>query len=275
MPEGPEIKLAADKIAKDIVEKPLVEVFFAFEQLKSFESTLTEAQIVSVNPKGKALLTRFSNHLSIYSHNQLYGVWHSRKAYDYPSTNRQLRLAIHTEKRSALLYSASDIAVLDDDQIAAHPFLRKLGPDVLEETTTVEMVLERLQSKTFKSKGFPNLLLNQHFLGGLGNYLRSEILFVAGIHPALRPVDCSIEQLQKLAIALLEIPRQSYATKGITNSLQIVERLKKLGQTRRQYRHWVFGRQDCLCHLCSSEILKDTMGGRRVYFCPSCQANHH
>jgi formamidopyrimidine-DNA glycosylase len=137
------------------------------------------------------------------------------------------------------------------------------------------MVLERLQSKTFKSKGFPNLLLNQHFLGGLGNYLRSEILFVAGIHPSLRPVDCSIEQLQKLAVALLEIPRQSYATKGITNSLSIVERLKKLGQTRRQYRHWVFGRQDCLCYLCSSEILKDTLGGRRVYFCPSCQAKHH
>jgi endonuclease VIII len=274
MPEGPEIRLAADKIAKDIIEKPLVEVFFAFEQLKSFESALTEAQIISVSPKGKALLTRFSNHLSIYSHNQLYGVWYSRKAYDYPSTNRQLRLAIHTEKRSALLYSASDIAVLDDDQIAAHPFLRKLGPDILEETTTVEMVLERLQSKAFKSKGFPNLLLNQNFLGGLGNYLRSEILFVAGIYPALRPVDCSIEQLQKLATALLEIPRQSYATKGITNSLQIVERLKKLGQTRRQYRHWVFGRQNCLCYLCSSEILKDTLGGRRIYFCPSCQANH-
>jgi endonuclease VIII len=274
MPEGPEIKLAADKIARDIVEKPLVEVFFAFEQLKSFAPVLTEAQIVSVNPKGKALLTRFSNQLSIYSHNQLYGVWYSRKAYDYPSTNRQLRLAIHTEKRSALLYSASDISVLDDDQIAAHPFLQKLGPDVLEETTTVEMVLERLQSKTFRGKGFPNLLLNQQFLGGLGNYLRSEILFVAGIHPALRPIDCSIEQLQKLAVALLKIPRQSYATKGITNSLQVVEQLKKLGQTRRQYRHWVFGRQHGLCHLCSSKILKDALGGRRIYFCPSCQASH-
>jgi endonuclease VIII len=272
MPEGPEIKLAADKIAKDIVDRPLTEVSFAFDHLKSFEAELTAAQIVSVTPKGKALITRFSNQLSIYSHNQLYGVWYSRRAYDYPETNRQLRLAIHTEKRSALLYSASDIAVLDDDQIAAHPFLRKLGPDVLEETTTVEMVLDRLQSKAFNRKGFPTLLLNQQFLGGLGNYLRSEVLFVAGIHPSLRPVDCSIDQLQKLAAALLELPRQSYATKGVTNSLAIVEQLKKRGQTRRQYRHWVFSRQDCLCHLCHTEILKDTLGGRRVYFCPSCQA---
>ena len=272
MPEGPEIKLAADKIAKDIVDRPLTEVSFAFDRLKSFEAGLTAARIVSVTPKGKALLTRFSNQLSIYSHNQLYGVWYTRRAYDYPVTNRQLRLAIHTEKRSALLYSASDIEVLDDDQIAVHPFLQKLGPDVLEATTTVEIVLDRLQSKTFHRKGFPALLLNQHFLGGLGNYLRSEVLFVAGIHPTLRPVDCSIDQLQKLAAALLELPRQSYATKGITNSLAIVKQLKQSGQTRRQYRHWVFGRQDCLCHLCHTEILKDTLGGRRVYFCPSCQA---
>jgi endonuclease VIII len=272
MPEGPEIKLAADKIAKDIVDRPLIEVSFAFDHLRCFESELTAARIVSVTPQGKALLTRFSNQLSIYSHNQLYGVWYSRRAYDYPSTNRQLRLAIHTEKRSALLYSASDIAVLDDDQIAAHPFLQKLGPDVLESATTVEIVLDRLQSKTFHRKGFPTLLLNQHFLGGLGNYLRSEVLFVAGIHPTLRPVDCSIDQLQKLAVALLELPRQSYATKGITNSLAIVKQLKQRGQTRRQYRHWVFSRQDCLCHLCHAEILKDTLGGRRIYFCPSCQA---
>jgi endonuclease VIII len=272
MPEGPEIKLAADKIAKDIVDRPLTEVSFAFDHLRSFESELTAARIVSVTPQGKALLTRFSNQLSIYSHNQLYGVWYSRRAYDYSATNRQLRLAIHTEKRSALLYSASDIAVLDDDQIAAHPFLQKLGPDVLESATTVEMVLDRLQSKAFHRKGFPPLLLNQHFLGGLGNYLRSEVLFVAGIHPTLRPVDCSIDQLQKLAAALLELPRQSYATRGITNSLAIVEQLKQSGKTRRQYRHWVFSRQDCLCHLCHTEILKDTLGGRRIYFCPSCQA---
>ena len=272
MPEGPEIKLAADKIAKDIVARSLTEVSFAFEHLKSFEAELTAARSVSVTPKGKALLTRCSNQLSIYRHNQLYGVWYTRRAYDYPVTNRQLRLAIHTEKRSALLYSASDIDVLDDDQIAAHPFLQKLGPDVLEATTTVEMVLDRLQSKTFHRKGFPALLLNQHFLGGLGNYLRSEVLFVAGIHPTLRPMDCSIDRLQKLAAALLELPRQSYATKGLTNSLAIVKQLKQSGQTRSQYRHWVFGRQDCLCYLCNTEILKDTLGGRRVYFCPSCQA---
>jgi endonuclease VIII len=53
MPEGPEIKLAADKIAKDIVDRSLTEVSFAFDHLKSFETELTAARIVSVTPRAK------------------------------------------------------------------------------------------------------------------------------------------------------------------------------------------------------------------------------
>jgi endonuclease VIII len=98
------------------------------------------------------------------------------------------------------------------------------------------------------------------------------VLFVAGIPPNWRPINCSEAQLQKLAAALLELPRQSYVTKGITNSLALVEQLKAQGQTRRQYRHWVFSRMGQPCYICSTAIVKDMLGGRRVYYCPHCQA---
>ncbi|MBW4553831.1 MAG: endonuclease VIII [Aphanocapsa sp. GSE-SYN-MK-11-07L] len=272
MPEGPEIKLAADQIGKAIAAQPITEVFFAFESLKLYQDVLRAEQVVAVEPRGKALLIRFSNQLSIYSHNQLYGVWYTRPAYRYPPTSRQLRLAIHTAKKSALLYSASDIQVLKDDEIAAHPFLSKLGPDVLDPATTVEMIRDRLLDKRFFRRGFPSLLLDQHFLSGLGNYLRSEILFVAGVYPTLRPVDCTAEQLAKLATAAIALPRQSYATKGITNDLAIANQLKAAGKQRRQYRHWVFSRQGQFCYICGTAILKQIAGGRRVYYCPGCQS---
>ncbi len=272
MPEGPEIKLAADQIGKAIADQPITEIFFAFELLKPYQDILSAEQVIAVEPRGKALLIRFSNQLSIYSHNQLYGVWFIRPAYQYPPTNRQLRLAIHTAKKSALLYSASDIQVLNNDEIAAHPFLSKLGPDVLDPTTTIEMVRDRLLDKRFLRRSFPTLLLDQHFLSGLGNYLRSEILFVAGIYPTLRPIDCTDEQLEKLAVAAIALPRQSYATKGITNDLAIANQLKAAGKPRRLYRHWVFSRLEQPCYLCGTAILKETLGGRRVYYCPSCQA---
>jgi endonuclease-8 len=271
MPEGPEIKQAADRIAQAIVRQPLVQVFFAFEHLKGYEPALAAEQVVSVQPRGKALLMRFSNQLTIYSHNQLYGVWYIRQAGTYPATNRQLRLALHTAKTSALLYSASEIQVLNDDEVAAHPFLARLGPDVLDPTTTVETVRDRLLENRFYRRGLSNLLLDQQFLGGLGNYLRSEILFVARVHPGLRPADCTAAQIEALAAAAIAVPQKSYATGGITNDLAIANRMKAAGKPRRLYRHWVFGRQGQPCYACGTGIIKAIAGGRRVYFCPCCQ----
>ena len=271
MPEGPEIKRAADRIAKAIVKKPLKEVFFAFDDLKHYEGVFAQEQVVSVQPRGKALLTRFSNDLSIYSHNQLYGVWYVKKADNFPTTKRQLRLAIHAEKKSALLYSASDIYVLNDDEIAAHPFLKKLGPDLLDEAMTVEDVYARYRDPKFRRRGLAGLLLNQEFLCGPGNYLRSEILFVAGVWPWARPMDCTDEQLWLLAQASIDITRQSYQTNGITNALDIANDLKSRGQTRRMYRHWVFSRWGQGCYRCGDVIRKESIANRRLYYCPTCQ----
>lgn len=272
MPEGPEIKLAAAKIAKAICNIPITDIFFAFDALKEFEKILAGQQVVSVKPRGKALLIRFSNDLSIYSHNQLYGLWYIRDANTYPKTNRQLRLAIHTHKKSALLYSASDISVLNDAEIAVHPFLKSLGPDVLDEATTIEQVEERLLDKQFYRRGLAPLLLNQQFICGIGNYLRSEILFVARVNPSFRPADCTSRQIQKLAEAVVVIPRKSYITKGITNDIAIATKLKAAGKPRKAYRHWVFNRDNQPCHVCGTTIIKSVMGARRIYYCPQCQS---
>ncbi|MGB3636082.1 MAG: endonuclease VIII [Rivularia sp. (in: cyanobacteria)] len=271
MPEGPEIKQAADKISSAVNHSPVEEIFFAFERLKPYESQLKNHRITTVDTKGKAMLIRFDNELTIYSHNQLYGKWMIRKAYDYPKTNRQLRLAIHNHQNSALLYSASDIEVLDKDELALHPFLNRLGPDILDETLNTEQIIIRLQDKKFYKKRFSTLFLDQGFLAGNGNYLRSEVLFVARVHPILRPIDCNQKQLQQLAEIALSVPKQSYQTKGITNNLEIVEELKAKGYKRQEYRHWVFGRETKPCFICNTSIIKDITSGRRYYYCPQCQ----
>ena len=273
MPEGPEIRIAADLIAKAIAFKPIIEIFFAFEHLKPYQKILSKQLVTAVNTKGKAMLIRFDNGLSIYSHNQLYGKWLIRKAYNYPNTKRQLRLAIHNEKKSALLYSASDIEVLDENGIATHPFLSRLGLDVLDSTTTTAKVKARLHDKSFHRRRFTSLFLDQHFLAGLGNYLRSEILFVARVHPTLRPIDCDESQISALAEAALKVPRQSYRTKGITNDLKLIKQLKAEGYKRQDYRHWVFGREGRPCYVCNTSIVKEVSGGRRYYYCSYCQVN--
>lgn len=271
MPEGPEVKIAADRIAKAIANQPIKEIFFAFEHLKLYEEILAKWLITRVDTQGKGMLIRFNNGLSIYSHNQLYGKWVIKQAYDYPDTKRQLRLAIHSQKKSALLYSASDIEVLTEDAIAIHPFLSRLGLDVLDRKTTVSKIEARLLNPSFQRRRFTSLFLDQHFLAGLGNYLRSEILFVARVHPRLRPLDCNPSQISTLAKATLKVTQQSYQTEGITNDLKLVQALKEQGYHRQDYRHWVFNREERPCYVCNSSIIKDVSGGRRYYFCPHCQ----
>ena len=271
MPEGPEIRIAADKIAQAIALKPIKEIFFAFEHLKPYETILNQQLITGVDTKGKGMLIRFESGLSIYSHNQLYGKWEIVPAYQYPDTKRQLRLAIHNRDKSALLYSASDIDVLDPEAIAVHPFLSRLGLDVLDTKTTIRQVKTRLNHKSFQRRRFTSLLLDQGFLAGLGNYLRSEILFVARIHPTKRPIDCDAAQISALAKAALKVPRQSYQTAGVTNDLKLVKKLQSQGYEYQDYRHWVFNRESRPCYVCNTEIIKDMSGGRRYYFCPTCQ----
>lgn len=271
MPEGPEIRLAADQIAQAIVGYPTSEVYFAFEHLKDFQPILSGVKVTAVETYGKAILTRFANELNIYTHNQLYGQWTVRDAYDFPDTTRQLRLAIHNQQHSALLYSASDIQVLHNSEVQNHPFLSTIGPDLLDPDLTVNEVIQRYLSTEFRKKRLSTLLLNQRFLAGLGNYLRSEVLFVAGLHYIYRPIDCTPAQIDALASATLELTRQSYHNHGVTNDLRLAKQLKASGWHERKYRWWVFERDGDLCHKCQEKISKADVGGRRIYFCPNCQ----
>ena len=145
MPEGPEIRREADAIEKAVAGQPLVELYLGLPGLRHFHDELFESRILRVDTHGKAMLTRFDCGLTLYSHNQLYGRWLVRKRGVLPDTGRTLRVGLHTAAWSALLYSATDVKVLTDDEVACHPFLRRLGPDVLERTLDWKTVAQRLR----------------------------------------------------------------------------------------------------------------------------------
>src|SRR5690606_12649137 len=120
MPEGPEIRRTADRLAKAVGGKRLASAWFAFPALKRFEKSLPGAVIESITPHGKALLTRFDNGWTLYSHNQLYGVWRIAEAGERPDTKRSLRVALETSRKAILLYSASDVAMWRSDELHRH-----------------------------------------------------------------------------------------------------------------------------------------------------------
>ncbi|MBA1332909.1 endonuclease VIII, partial [Candidatus Endoriftia persephone str. Guaymas] len=76
MPEGPEIRRAADAVESILKGRIASEVWFSLPRLQPFAA---------------------DNGLTLYSHNQLYGRWHCVRRGERPETRRQLRLRISTE----------------------------------------------------------------------------------------------------------------------------------------------------------------------------------
>ena len=273
MPEGPEIRRAADCIEASIRGKEITGVEFTLQHLKQWQQPLTGSRVISVETRGKAMLTRFTNGLRLYTHNQLYGRWYCVDTGKKPDTRRQLRVAIHTHDRSALLYSASEIAVLTESEVETHPFLTRLGPDALSKQTTAALLLQRLMDRRFQRRQLATLLTDQAFIAGIGNYLRCEILFICRLHPCMKPCQLKQQQLALLAQSLLDVPRQSYESGGVTHHLATAKKMMQHGTTLEDARFWVFRREGKPCYRCGTSITRQNSGGQPCYLCPQCQSD--
>ena len=272
MPEGPEIQRAADKIARVLVGEKLQEVRINWPSIEDYVDTWVGRTIVSIKAKGKALLTELDNGDVLYTHNQLYGRWLTRKTHEEPSSRRSLRIAFRTCKGGAYLYSATDLEVWSKETISDQPYVAKLGPDILDENLTTRRLKKRLTEKAFRNRQLVTLYLDQSFLAGPGNYLRSEILFCAGVHFRTKPRQLEAKQLTRLARETLKISQRAYEQQGVTVEAGLVKKLKAQGLRKRGYRHYVFGREGKDCRICRMDtIVKVRVSGRSVFFCPTCQ----
>ncbi len=276
MPEGPEIRRAADTLAASIGGKRIEKIFFAFDALKRYEAEMKGAEITSISSRGKAILTRLDNGLTIYSHNQLYGRWQILPADSYPpypESTRQLRLAIHTDETMALLYSASDIVVLNQQALERHPYLIKLGPELLAPEMTINKIRARFEEQCFHKRCLMGLLQDQQFLSGMGNYLCCEALHLSKIWPQKRLANLTVAQRNTLADNCLKLTQQSYKTAGITNAHERVTRLRNEGKTFEQSRFMLYRRAGESCYQCGTPIVKEKFCGKMGYVCPGCQCD--
>jgi endonuclease VIII len=268
MPEGPEIRRAADRIERALGGR-VVQVELHVPELRARLGELDGRRVLGVDTHGKAMLTRFEDGAVLYSHNQLYGRWYVERRGKTPRTSRSLRVALHGTDHSAYLFSATDVSVWRDDELDAHPFLAKLGPDLLR--VSEDEVAARLADARFQGRSLAAVYLDQGFLAGLGNYLRAEILFVAGVHPAHRARELSESRRRLLAEATCAIARRSYASGGITLDERREAALRDDGVPRRGRRHYVYGREERPCRVCEEPIARIELGGRHVFVCPRCQ----
>tara|TARA_Y100001968_G_scaffold326388_1_gene369346 strand:+ start:43 stop:894 length:852 start_codon:yes stop_codon:yes gene_type:complete len=271
MPEGPEIRRAGDRISKTLVGKEIIESNFYFERIRDKGEIIKNKNIKEITTIGKAMLIRFMNGWTMYSHNQLYGRWTVNLNRTKIKSKRTLRVIFKTKTHTVRLWSATDIDLLPTSEENEHSFLKKIGPDVLNESCDFELIEERLTSKIFHKRKASTLMLDQTAFAGLGNYLRSEILFDAKIHPDDRPLDLDKKRITRWAKSIKNITYLAYKTGGFTVSKSIADINKANGERRKSYMHAVFMRYKYECINCKSRIERKWYGKRKLDYCPYCQ----
>ncbi len=143
----------------------------------------------------------------------------------------------------------------------AEQIFGSLGPEPLSERFTSEILYEMLQSH---SRQIKPLLMDQHFIAGLGNIYTDESLFRAKIHP-LRQSD----SLTKQEAATLHAAIQTTLQEGIRRFGASVDWVYRGGEFQNHFN--VYQREGVPCPNCGTPIQKITVGQRGTHFCPTCQ----
>jgi endonuclease-8 len=155
--------------------------------------------------------------------------------------------------------------LLDASGLARQRDLARLGPDLLAPGFDAVEAARRLRARA--GRPIAEALLDQGALAGIGNVLKSEILFLAGVPPARSVERVSDEALGRIlshARALLLAnagPGSADAGRRTTRRMDPSAKL------------WVYGRGGEPCRRCGTPIrfTRDRRDARVTYHCPRCQ----
>ena len=268
MPEGPEIFLAARAVHAAVAAQP-ISLDLRYPPLAAKARSLRGVPITRVHARSKAMLTEFANGVVLYSHNQLYGQWVVHAA-GQPLLAKQIRLIITTPHHHTVLYSATDFAWLKAGHEEAHPYIAKLGPEVLSTQVAAQHIAQRLA--TFPRRVIADALLDQQILAGLGNYLRADILLLARVNPLRKISTLSPAELLRIGKASKTLTHRSVQRNGVVRPWAQYQAARKAGADYEAARFYAFDRQGAPCWACATPIARVVQGGRGLFYCPQCQA---
>jgi endonuclease VIII len=267
MPEGPEIFFAARAVHTAVAQQPST-LTLRYPALVRKARSLRCVPIVRVYARSKAMLTEFANGVVLYSHNQLYGEWVLHRIGE-PLLGKQVRLIIRTAAHQVVLYSATEFAWLKVGAENIHPYIAKLGPEVLDDAVTARDIALRVAQ--FPRRIIADALLDQHVIAGLGNYLRADILFMARVNPLRKIADLSVPELMRIANACKALTRRSVQRQGVVRPWKEYQATRKAGAGYEAARFYVFDREGKACWQCAEPIVRVTQGGRGLFYCAACQ----
>ncbi|MCU1580409.1 MAG: Fpg/Nei family glycosylase [Rhodoglobus sp.] len=180
-----------------------------------------------------------------------------------------VRVRLLTDATVADLRGPTACAVLRSDEVQAQ--IAKLGPD--PQVDSSQAAEDRFVA-TVRKKPTPIclLLMDQSVVAGIGNVYRAELLFRARLNPHIPGKDlpeATVRALWQDWAKLLAIGVQ-------TGQMMTMDGLSADAydgaMASRSDRHWVYHRTGEPCRVCSTPIVMEEIGGRKLYWCPKDQA---
>jgi len=273
MPEGPEVKIITEGLTHLLSGKTLASLEInaksryhkkAPDGFTDFTAALP-ARVVGVRAHGKFIWWEFANGWIAWQTLGLAGGWflHEKKNSGIQLTTtdgtklyyddaRHFGTIKFLEPSSALRETAKKI--------------KALGPDILSQPhIPVAEYITRFRK--YPNHIIGSLLMEQKVMAGVGNYLRSEILFAARVNPHTKVESLTDEQLSRLHSKTYELAEASYRSGGAS-----IQHYSDIHSNKGQFEFQmqVYGRKKTPGGL---EILAEKLGKetQTTYWCPSLQ----
>jgi endonuclease-8 len=244
----------------------------AFEtQLSQLSSLPVDGAVVGrlisrVESRGKHLLIWFGDDLALRSHLRMHGSWHIyRPGERWRVRSGDVRVQIHTAEWLALGVNLPEAEWLTARQVARHPRLTSLGPDLLADDVDRVAIAARIAEQC--DIPIAEVLLNQRVVAGIGNVFKSEVLFACRIHPATLVRELGPSDIQRIVDVSVKYLRANVAERGAPLGRMTTGRLNPDEPL------WVYDRAGQPCFRCGGPIQSAATGpdARRTYWCDACQ----
>lgn len=258
MPEGDTVFVAATRLRQALAGSSLTKTDLRVPSLATVD--LSGHRMEDVVARGKHLLFRIDGGHTLHTHYKMDGAWHLyRHGEPWRGPNFQVRAVLETDRWVAVGFRLAKVELLptgEEHQVVGH-----LGPDPLDEEWDPAVAVASLAAR--RDEELAATLLDQRVIAGAGNVYKSEVCFLAGVHP--RTLVRDVPDLPKVVGLLARLMR---ANKTTGNQITT-------GDTRPGRERWVYGRSGRPCFRCGTQIRRadqEGYGGDRVTFwCPVCQ----
>ncbi|QDU65088.1 Fpg/Nei family DNA glycosylase [Engelhardtia mirabilis] len=272
MPEGDTIHALAGALGRELTGHRVT----GFElRGRPPVHALVGCEVRAVRAWGKNTFIELDDAAVLWVHLGMYGRWSW-----YPAGDRRgeglrgalLRLA--TERLTVACFEAKTVELLRPRDLATHPKIATLGPDLVLPDVDLGVVLARVRQRLHDARpSLRELLLDQRIAAGIGNIFQAETLFLERLHPDTDPRDLDdsrIEAVYARASALLAanvgaVPR--VFTAGLPSRHLPGEHGDHGNRT------WVYERGGRPCRVCATPIVRrgESASDRVTWWCPACQ----